>query len=125
MTGLVKAVMEMSSKIQPAPPKEYIPMVKEVSLALRTLLATVDETIPVLPTSTLREIEMTQKLLNCDLGELISKMQLAQQCTMTSLQQEYKKQMLTAAHTLMVDAKNLLDAIDQARLKLLGQVRPH
>ncbi|XP_047381702.1 focal adhesion kinase 1 isoform X18 [Sciurus carolinensis] len=125
VTGLVKAVIEMSSKIQPAPPEEYVPMVKEVGLALRTLLATVDETIPVLPASTHREIEMAQKLLNSDLGELISKMRLAQQCAMTSLQQEYKKQMLTAAHALAVDAKNLLDAIDQARLKLLGQVRPH
>lgn len=56
VTGLVKAVIEMSSKIQPAPPEEYVPMVKEVGLALRTLLATVDETIPVLPASTHREV---------------------------------------------------------------------
>ncbi|XP_061110851.1 focal adhesion kinase 1 isoform X3 [Conger conger] len=125
VTGLVKAVIEMSSKIQPAPPEEYVPMVKEVGLALRTLLATVDETIPVLPASTHREIEMAQKLLNSDLAELISKMKLAQQYVMTSLQQEYKKQMLTAAHALAVDAKNLLDVIDQARLKMIGQPRPH
>uniref|UniRef100_A0A8D0BL04 Focal adhesion kinase 1 n=1 Tax=Salvator merianae TaxID=96440 RepID=A0A8D0BL04_SALMN len=125
VTGLVKAVIEMSSKIQPAPPEEYVPMVKEVGLALRTLLATVDETIPVLPASTHREIEMAQKLLNSDLAELINKMKLAQQYVMTSLQQEYKKQMLTAAHALAVDAKNLLDVIDQARLKSVSQSRPH
>ncbi|XP_073728323.1 focal adhesion kinase 1 isoform X5 [Misgurnus anguillicaudatus] len=125
VTGLVKAVIEMSSKIQPAPPEEYVPMVKEVGLALRTLLATVDETIPLLPAHTHREIEMAQKLLNSDLAELINKMKLAQQYVMTSLQQDYKKQMLTAAHALAVDAKNLLDVIDQARLKMLGQVRPH
>ncbi|XP_041105155.1 focal adhesion kinase 1 isoform X35 [Polyodon spathula] len=98
VTGLVKAVIEMSSKIQPAPPEEYVPMVK---------------------------IEMAQKLLNSDLAELINKMKLAQQYVMTSLQQEYKKQMLTAAHALAVDAKNLLDVIDQARLKMIGQARPH
>ncbi|KAL0167069.1 hypothetical protein M9458_038913, partial [Cirrhinus mrigala] len=28
VTGLVKAVIEMSSRIQPAPPEEYVPMVK-------------------------------------------------------------------------------------------------
>ncbi|XP_046886903.1 focal adhesion kinase 1 isoform X6 [Hypomesus transpacificus] len=123
VTGLVKAVIEMSSKIQPAPPEEYVPMVKDVGLALRTLLATVDETIPQLPASTHREIEMAQKLLNSDLAELISKMKLAQQYVMTSLQQDYKKQMLTAAHALAVDAKNLLDVIDQARLKMMGQGR--
>ncbi|KAK7139548.1 hypothetical protein R3I93_016625 [Phoxinus phoxinus] len=120
VTGLVKAVIEMSSRIQPAPPEEYVPMVKDVGLALRTLLATVDETIPVLPASTHREIEMAQKLLNSDLAELISKMRLAQQYVLTSLQQDYKKQMLTAAHALAVDAKNLLDVIDQARLKMLA-----
>ncbi|XP_030644268.1 focal adhesion kinase 1 isoform X7 [Chanos chanos] len=125
VTGLVKAVIEMSSKIQPAPPEEYVPMVKEVGLALRTLLATVDETIPVLPASTHREIEMAQKLLNSDLAELINKMKLAQQYVLTSLQQDYKKQMLTAAHALAVDAKNLLDVIDQARLKMIAQSRTH
>lgn len=71
------------------------------------------------------QVEMAQKLLNSDLGELISKMRLAQQHVLTSLQQEYKKHMLTAAHALAVDAKNLLDVIDQARLKMLGQARPH
>ncbi|XP_051813327.1 focal adhesion kinase 1-like isoform X9 [Acanthochromis polyacanthus] len=125
VTGLVKAVIEMSSRIQPAPPEEYVPMVKDVGLALRTLLATVDETLPQLPPSTHREIEMAQKLLNSDLAELIGKMKLAQQYVMTSLQQDYKKQMLTAAHALAVDAKNLLDVIDQSRLKMMAQSRPH
>uniref|UniRef100_A0A3Q2X9E6 Focal adhesion kinase 1-like n=1 Tax=Hippocampus comes TaxID=109280 RepID=A0A3Q2X9E6_HIPCM len=77
----------MSSKIQPAPPEEYVPMVKDVGLALRTLLATVDETLPQLPASTHREIEMAQKLLNSDLAELIGKMKLAQQYVMTSSHQ--------------------------------------
>ncbi|XP_077446167.1 focal adhesion kinase 1-like isoform X7 [Stigmatopora argus] len=119
VTALVKSVIEMSNRIQPAAPEEYVPMVKEVGLALRTLLATVDETIPVLPSSTHREIEMAQKLLNSDLAELIAKMKLAQQYVMTSLQKDYKKQMLMAAHALAVDAKNLLDVIDQARLKMI------
>ncbi|XP_038153331.1 focal adhesion kinase 1-like isoform X12 [Cyprinodon tularosa] len=125
VTGLVKAVIEMSSKIQPAPPEEYVPMVKDVGLALRTLLATVDETLPQLPASTHREIEMAQKLLNSDLAELIGKMKLAQQYVMTSLQQDYKKQMLTAAHALAVDAKNLLDVIDQSRLRMMAHSRPY
>ncbi|XP_029299499.1 protein tyrosine kinase 2aa isoform X3 [Cottoperca gobio] len=122
VTGLVKAVIEMSNRIQPAAPEEYVPMVKEVGLALRTLLATVDETLPSLPASTHREIEMAQKLLNSDLAELIAKMKLAQQYVMTSLQKDYKKQMLMAAHALAVDAKNLLDVIDQSRLKM---IRPY
>ncbi|XP_018618432.2 focal adhesion kinase 1-like isoform X4 [Scleropages formosus] len=124
VTGLVKAVIEMSSKIQPASPEEYVPMVKDVGLALRTLLAAVDETIPTLPSGSHREVEMAQKLLNSDLAELINKMKLAQQYVMTSLQQDYKKQMLTAAHALAVDAKNLLDVIDQVRLRMATGARP-
>ncbi|TMS18009.1 Focal adhesion kinase 1 [Larimichthys crocea] len=58
VTGLVKAVIEMSNRIQPAAPEEYVPMVK---------------------------IEMAQKLLNSDLAELISKMKLAQQYVMTRM----------------------------------------
>lgn len=42
-----------------------------------------------------------------------------------SLQKDYKKQMLMAAHALAVDAKNLLDVIDQSRLKMINQTRPH
>ncbi|KAL0598831.1 Focal adhesion kinase 1 [Plecturocebus cupreus] len=72
------------------------------------------------------KIEMAQKLLNSDLGELINKMKLAQQYVMTSLQQEYKKQMLTAAHALAVDAKNLLDSFALSpRLECSGAISAH
>lgn len=67
--------------------------------------------------SSVPQIEGTQKLLNKDLAELISKMRLAQQNAVTSLKDECKKQMLTAAHTLAMDSKNLLDAVDQARVR--------
>uniref|UniRef100_A0A3B4BIC8 Focal AT domain-containing protein n=1 Tax=Periophthalmus magnuspinnatus TaxID=409849 RepID=A0A3B4BIC8_9GOBI len=117
----------MSSKIQPAPPEEYVPMVKDVGLALRTLLATVDETLPQLPASTHREIEMAQKLLNSDLAELIGKMKLAQQYDVLALNSLalLLSVFMTAAHALAVDAKNLLDVIDQSRLKMMAQSRPH
>lgn len=63
------------------------------------------------------QIEGTKKLLNKDLGELINKMRLAQQNAVTSLKEECQRQMLAAAHTLALDSKNLLDAVDQARVR--------
>lgn len=51
------------------------------------------------------------------MAELISKMRLAHQNAITSLKDECKKQMLTAAHTLAMDGKNMLDAVDQARVR--------
>ncbi|KFQ10061.1 Protein-tyrosine kinase 2-beta, partial [Haliaeetus albicilla] len=62
------------------------------------------------------QIEGTQKLLNKDLADLINKMRLAQQNAVTSLSDECTRQMRTA-HTLAVDAKNLLDAVDQAKVQ--------
>ncbi|RXN02379.1 tyrosine kinase 2-beta-like protein [Labeo rohita] len=87
---VVKVVVQLKNDINTLPSTDYISPVK---------------------------IEGTQKLLNKDLAELISKMRLAQQNAITSLKEECKKQMLAAAHTLAMDAKNLLDAVDQARVR--------
>ncbi|MEQ2190331.1 hypothetical protein XENOCAPTIV_028746, partial [Xenoophorus captivus] len=72
------------------------------------------------------KIEGTKKLLNKDLGELINKMRLAQQNYVTSLKEDCQKQMLAAAHTLALDSKNLLDAVDQARVRAnLARPKPN
>ncbi|KFW82564.1 Protein-tyrosine kinase 2-beta, partial [Manacus vitellinus] len=60
------------------------------------------------------QIEGTQKLLNKDLAALIGK---AQQNAHTSLGSELLRHVLAASHALAVDAKNLLDAVDQAKLQ--------
>lgn len=113
---LVKAVLQLKNDVAQLPPDGYPLVVKNVGLTLRVLITSVDEILPTLPSTSRTEIEGTQKLLNKDLAELINKMRMAQQNAMTSLSEECKKQMLTAAHTLAVDAKNLLDAVDQARV---------
>ncbi|XP_047677378.1 protein-tyrosine kinase 2-beta isoform X2 [Tachysurus fulvidraco] len=114
---MVKMVMKLKNDVNTLPPAEYVRVVKDVGLTLRNLIRSVDEVLPSLHDSVRTEIEGTQKLLNKDLAELISKMRMAQQNAITSLKDECKKQMLTAAHTLAVDSKNLLDAVDQARVR--------
>ncbi|XP_060106398.1 protein-tyrosine kinase 2-beta isoform X3 [Heteronotia binoei] len=114
---LVKAVLQLKNEVSNHPPERYILVVKNVGLSLRKLIGSVDDILPALPSSSRHEIEGTQKLLNKDLAELINKMRLAQQNAMTSLSEECKRQMLTASHTLAVDAKNLLDAVDQAKVR--------
>ncbi|XP_072842251.2 protein-tyrosine kinase 2-beta isoform X2 [Pogona vitticeps] len=114
---LVKAVLKLKNEVSNHPPERYILAVKDVGLSLRKLIGSVDDILPALPSSSRTEIEGTQKLLNKDLAELINKMRLAQQNAMTSLSEECKRQMLTASHTLAVDAKNLLDAVDQAKMR--------
>lgn len=60
---------------------------------------------------------MSQKVLSTDMAALISSMKLAQQYALTTVDAEYRKGMLKAAHVLAVDSKNLLDVIDKTRLK--------
>ncbi|NXP08585.1 FAK2 kinase, partial [Thinocorus orbignyianus] len=114
---LVRAVLQLKNEITLLPPEGYIVVVKNVGLSLRKLIGSVDEILPILPAASRTEIEGTQKLLNNDLAELINKMRLAQQNAVTSLSEECKRQMLTASHALAVDAKNLLDAVDQAKVQ--------
>ncbi|XP_027701407.1 protein-tyrosine kinase 2-beta isoform X6 [Vombatus ursinus] len=113
---LVRAVLDLKNELSQLPPEGYVVVVKNVGLTLRKLIGSVDDLLPTLPLSSRTEIEGTQKLLNKDLAELINKMRLAQQNAVTSLSEECKRQMLTASHTLAVDAKNLLDAVDQAKM---------
>ncbi|NXD46694.1 FAK2 kinase, partial [Copsychus sechellarum] len=117
VTDLVRAVLQLKNEVSRVPPDGYILVVKNIGLSLRKLIGSVDEILPNLPSSSRTEIEGTQKLLNKDLANLISKMRLAQQNSGTSLSSEFQRQMLTASHALAVDAKNLLDAVDQAKLQ--------
>lgn len=122
---VVKVVVQLKNDINTLLSTDYISPVKTVGLSLRNLINSVDDILPTLHVSCRTEIEGTQKLLNKDLAELISKMRLAQQNAVTSLKEECKKQMLTAAHSLAMDAKNLLDAVDQARVRSnLAKPRP-
>uniref|UniRef100_A0A671RE51 non-specific protein-tyrosine kinase n=1 Tax=Sinocyclocheilus anshuiensis TaxID=1608454 RepID=A0A671RE51_9TELE len=122
---VVKVVVQLKNDINTLPSTDYISPVKTVGLSLRNLINSVDDILPTLHVSCKTEIEGTQKLLNKDLAELISKMRLAQQNAITSLKEECKKQMLAVAHTLAMDAKNLLDAVDQARVRSnLAKPRP-
>ncbi|XP_008288605.1 protein tyrosine kinase 2 beta, b [Stegastes partitus] len=114
---LVKVVVQLKNDIPELQPEQYITIVKSVGMALRDLIRSVDDILPTLHESIRTEIEGTQKLLNNDMAELISKMRLAQQNAITSLKDECRKQMLAAAHTLAMDSKNMLDAVDQARVR--------
>lgn len=114
---MVKQVVQLKNDVNTLPASEYPNAVKTVGITLRSLIQSVDEILPSLHSSVTTEIEGTKKLLNKDLGDLISKMRLAQQNYITSLKEECQRQMLTAAHTLALDSKNLLDAVDQARVR--------
>ncbi|KAJ3584537.1 hypothetical protein NHX12_015032 [Muraenolepis orangiensis] len=114
--AMVKEVVRLKNDVNTLTASQYPTAVKAVGITLRSLIQSVDDILPSLHISIRTEIEGTERLLNKDLGELISKMRLAQQNAVTSLRDECQRQMLAAAHVLAVDSKGLLDAVDQARL---------
>ncbi|XP_019734001.1 protein-tyrosine kinase 2-beta-like isoform X1 [Hippocampus comes] len=116
--AIVRQVVQLKNEVNMLPASEYPNAVKAVGVTLRSLIQHVDDILPSLHGSITNEIVGTKKLLNKDLGELINKMRLAQQNSVTTLKQECQRQMLAAAHTLALNSKNLLDAVDQARVRL-------
>ncbi|XP_018568546.1 focal adhesion kinase 1 isoform X4 [Anoplophora glabripennis] len=116
-TDVVRAVMALSQGVQQAIADQYLDLVKKVGLELRSLLASVDAIVIEFPVSSQREVEMAHKVLSKDMAELVNAMKLAQQYSNTTLDAEYRKGMLAAAHVLAMDSKNLLDVVDAIRIR--------
>ncbi|XP_055694399.1 focal adhesion kinase 1 isoform X2 [Lutzomyia longipalpis] len=116
-TGVVKAIMALSQGVERSVAAEYLDLVKNIGIELRVLLGSVDQVSTQFPAQAHREVEMAHKVLSKDMFELVSSMRLAQQYSDTTLDVEYKKSMLAAAHVLAMDAKNLLDVVDSIRVR--------
>ncbi|XP_074035838.1 protein tyrosine kinase 2 Fak isoform X3 [Leptinotarsa decemlineata] len=116
-TDVVRAVMSLSQGVQQAVAEQYLELVKKVGIELRSLLASVDEIVSAFPVAAQREVEMAHKVLSKDMAELVNAMKLAQQYSHTTLDAEYRKGMLGAAHVLAMDSKNLLDVVDSIRIR--------
>ncbi|CAB3249723.1 unnamed protein product [Arctia plantaginis] len=82
---------------------------------IHALCATVDRLVVPFPAHAQREVEMAHQVLSKDMAALVEAMRLAIQYHNTTLQHEYSKNMLAAAHILAMDAKNLLDVVDCIR----------
>ncbi|XP_073986390.1 protein tyrosine kinase 2 Fak isoform X3 [Rhodnius prolixus] len=116
-TSVVKAVMALSQGVQEAQTSMYLNLVRKVGIELRALLTSVDVLVGIFPQTAIREVEMAHQVLGKDMSELVNAMKLAQHYSSTTLDSVYRKGMLSAAHVLAMDAKNLLDVVDSIRIK--------
>ncbi|XP_054740625.1 focal adhesion kinase 1 isoform X1 [Anastrepha obliqua] len=114
-TNVVKAIMTLSQDVEKSNANNYLHLVRNVGIELRTLLASVDRLSQVFPTQAHREVEMAHKVLSKDMQDLVATMRLAQQYSDTTLDSEYRRNMLSSAHILAMDAKNLFDVVDSIR----------
>ncbi|XP_050356023.1 focal adhesion kinase 1 isoform X1 [Nymphalis io] len=99
----------------PAPPDALLGAVRAVGTQLRALCALVDALVALYPPAAQREVEMAHQVLSKDMAALVEAMRLAIHYGRTTLQHDYTKSMLAAAHVLAMDAKNLLDVVDCIR----------
>uniref|UniRef100_A0A182PJM9 Focal adhesion kinase 1 n=1 Tax=Anopheles epiroticus TaxID=199890 RepID=A0A182PJM9_9DIPT len=116
-TSVVKSIMALSQGVDRAQAAEYLNLVRNVGFELRALLGAVDQLSANFPPQRYKEVEMAHKVLSKDMYELVTAMRLAQQYSETTLDAEYRKSMLSAAHVLAMDAKNLLDVVDSIRVR--------
>ncbi|XP_049288895.1 uncharacterized protein LOC125766872 isoform X3 [Anopheles funestus] len=116
-TSVVKSIMALSQGVDRAQAAEYLNLVRNVGFELRDLLGAVDQLSDSFPPQRYKEVEMAHKVLSKDMYELVTAMRLAQQYSETTLDAEYRKSMLSAAHVLAMDAKNLLDVVDSIRVR--------
>ncbi|XP_034476413.1 focal adhesion kinase 1 isoform X2 [Drosophila innubila] len=114
-TAVVKSIMVLSQGVEKSHIDGYLHLVKNVGVELRNLLKSVDKISILFPAQALKEVEMAHKVLSKDMQELVSAMRLAHQYNDTTLDNEYRKSMLSAAHILAMDAKNLFDVVDSIR----------
>ncbi|KAJ8710779.1 hypothetical protein PYW08_009294 [Mythimna loreyi] len=133
-TGVVRCVMRLAGAAAGgAGANGVLAAVRAVGSELRELCATVDKVVVPFPQHAQREVEMAHQVLSKDMAALVEAMRLAIQYHNTTLQHEYTKNMLAAAHILAMDAKNLLDVVDCIRARhpavdwraALAPRRPH
>uniref|UniRef100_H2YTL0 non-specific protein-tyrosine kinase n=1 Tax=Ciona savignyi TaxID=51511 RepID=H2YTL0_CIOSA len=113
---VVKAVLQANQEIMGAKSEEIFVLVKNIGKALKELCTSLDQEITSLPADYHREIDMAQKTTNKDLAQVINQMKLVKRFYSTTQVTDYKKCMMAATQVLAMDAKNLLDVVDKARL---------
>lgn len=67
---------------------------------------------------------MAHSVLSKDMVNLVQAMKQAQRFAQTTLDSEYRKHMLAAAHIIAVNAKNLLDTVATVRARALAGLGP-
>ncbi|KPM11320.1 focal adhesion kinase-like protein [Sarcoptes scabiei] len=97
---------------------EYIDLVKNVGLELRNLLANVDIFLQTIPIEKHQNVSQAQKKLSLDMNDLVESMKKTITYAETPIEGTYKQNMLESAYVLVIDSKNLMDLVDEIRLRM-------
>ncbi|CAD5111829.1 DgyrCDS1098 [Dimorphilus gyrociliatus] len=115
-TAVVRSVVDLCKKIDQVPAEQYKELVANVGHRLKDLMKGAEDSMRDLPMYTHEKIVLAQQSLNSDMAQLIQALRLAQENHLTAIDDQYRKRMLKAARCLAFDSKNLLEAVQKARL---------
>jgi len=117
--AVVHAVMDLCQAVQSnCPAESYTQLVKKIGLQLRQLIFSIDVELAVFPATVADAVINKQKLANRAMASLVVSMRKAQQYSAV-VAGEYSRDMLAAARTLALNAKQLFDMFDNARNAVL------
>ncbi|XP_027204780.2 protein tyrosine kinase 2 Fak [Dermatophagoides pteronyssinus] len=116
--NVVNSVRYLLKGVQELNTTEYIDLVKNVGQELRNLLANVDIFLEAIPDDEHRLITLAQKKLSTDMNDLVESMKKAIMYSETPMEAAYKQNMLEASYILVIDSKNLMDTVDEIRLRI-------
>jgi len=117
LTSLIQKIMEMSKIIDRVRADDFQQLVQTVGKSLRALLSAADAETARLATTQVNcePVNMAKQVLVTDMRDVITSMQEAKQLSATTLDQEYRRKLLSRVHALAKDGKSLLEAVDMAR----------
>uniref|UniRef100_A0A914VRN7 non-specific protein-tyrosine kinase n=1 Tax=Plectus sambesii TaxID=2011161 RepID=A0A914VRN7_9BILA len=122
---VVQAITELSKRLPELSNDEFVEMIKNVTSQLKALLVESSSVLSELSPAGQSKVQMVEKLLGSDMQKLADAMRKALEYRETTLDQEYRRQVLICAHVLAVDCKHFFEAIDAARISCaLGAQEP-
>jgi len=121
---VVKSVLQANQEIMVASSNQILNHVKNIGTMLKQLMTSVTSELSKIDETHHRGIDMAQKTTNKDLSQIINQMRLVNRFFSTSQVADYKKCLMAATQVLAMDAKNLLDVIDTARIASASSTDP-
>jgi len=116
--SVINSVRHLLKGVQEVNTSDYVDLVKDVGQELRNLLANVDALALSLPEEAHWSIGVAQKKLTSDMNDLVEAMKKTIMHSETPMEETYKQSMLETTYVLVIDSKNLLDTLDEVRIRL-------
>ncbi|XP_065184091.1 focal adhesion kinase 1-like isoform X1 [Sycon ciliatum] len=113
--SVVEAVVTFNGKVQMAKYATFVESVVDIGKKLRGLVAIIDDRAKSLAPERQNQVQMCHKTLTSDMSKLVEAMQLAMKYQDTSVEHEFRRSMMQAAHMLALNTRHMLGTFTEAQ----------